>query len=164
MNLPGAILHKNLKIFGAFLLLVSLAFPMSTCTHHVDREGKRIELEEGQTLPEGARETTSYSYALRPFEPEDPYWWLDLMTFVWPVFAIALLEWRKRGPLALGTRILEPFMLAGSFWLVDFTSTFLTSGRAFGAYLAFLALSIYGLAAALADIALYREWRQQTRT
>ena len=55
-------------------------------------------------------------------------------------------------------------MLAGSFWLVDFTSTFLTSGRAFGAYMAFLALSIYGLATAWADIALYREWKQQART
>jgi hypothetical protein len=86
------------------------------------------------------------------------------LAFVWPVLAAALLEWRKHGLLALGPRILEPFMLAGSSFFVDFISTFLTSGRVFGAYAAFLALSIYGLATAWAGITLCREWRQKSRT
>jgi hypothetical protein len=148
-NLPGAILHRKLKILGAFLLLVSLVLPMSTCTRYVGSEGKRI---------------TTYNYAIESFEPEDPHWWVDLLAFVWPVLAVALLEWRKRGLLALGIRILEPLMLAVSFWLLGFVSGFLASGRAFGAYMAFLAVSIYGLGTAWVDIALYREWRQESRT
>ena len=154
-------MHRYLKILGAFLLLVSLAFPMSTCKHHVDSEGKRIVLlEEGQALPEHAREEISYGYALTPFHPDDAYWWLDLSAFVWPILAVVIFEWRKRGFLVLGLRILEPFMLAGSFWLVEFESTFLTSGRAFGAYAAFCALGVYGIAAIWADIARYRAWRE----
>ncbi len=157
-------MHRNFKILGAFLLLVSLAFPMSTCKHHVDGEGKRIVLEEGEAIPDDAREVIRYGYALAPFHPNDAYWWLDLSAFVWPLFAIAILEWRKRGFLVFGICILEPFMLAGSFWLVEFESTFLATGRAFGAYSAFLALGIYGLGAARADIVVYREWRQRART
>jgi len=141
-------------------------------------EGKRILLEGGETPREDTREVIEYHYALEGFDHREFYVWLVLLAFVWPVVAIAIVEWRKRGLLVLGTRILEPFMLVGSFVIVDsispvfkspqsvlgiFTSVPITA-RAFGAYLAFLSLSVYAIATVWTDIALYLEWRQRKRT
>ena len=147
------------KLIGAALLLVSLAFPMSTCSHYEDAGGRRIEVAEGETPPEGAVEVTTRSYAFEDFEPLDPGDWVRALAFAWPLMVIALLRWRERGRVALGVRVLEPALIAGSIWAVHFISTFLADRRALGAYLAFLALGIYAISTARVDLALYREWK-----
>jgi hypothetical protein len=109
------------KLAGALLLLVSLALPMSTCSHYEDTEGSRVEIAPGD----------------------------------------AILRRRKRGAVALGVRVLEPALIAGSIYMVHFLSTFLADRRAVGAYLAFLALSIYAIATVWTDVAVYREWKER---
>ena len=147
------------KLLGAALLLVSLAFPMSTCSHYQDGEGRRIEVAPGETPPEGAVEVVSHSYAFEDFHPLDPGDWARALAFAWPVLAIAILRWRERGAIALGVRVLEPALIAGSIYAVHFISSFFADRRAIGAYLAFLALGVYAVATVWTDAAVYREWK-----
>jgi len=152
-------MHTYGKLLGALLLLVSIAFPMATCSHYEDAEGKRVEVAEGETPPEDVKETISYQYAFEDFHPNDPGEWVKVFAFAWPLLATMILLRRKRGPVALGVRGLEPLLLAGSIYMVHFISTFLAESRAIGAYLAFLALGIYAIATIWADVTLYREWK-----
>jgi hypothetical protein len=57
-------MHTYGKLLGALLLLVSVAFPMATCSHYEDAEGKRVEVAEGETPPEGVKEVISSSRGL----------------------------------------------------------------------------------------------------
>lgn len=149
------------KLIGAALLLASLAFPMATCSHYEDAEGRRVDVAPGATPPEGVKEVVSRTYALEDFDLRDPGDWVTTLAFAWPVLAIAILKRRERGAAALAVRVLEPALIAGSIYVVDFISTFLADGRAIGAYLAFLALGIYAAATAWVDVAMYREWRER---
>jgi hypothetical protein len=138
--------------------------PMSTCTHYVDKEGMRVFVEEGKPLPEGVSERFSYNYALEGFGPLEPGLWVRAFAFVWPALGVVVLHWRKRGAIVGCVRILELPLIVGSFYLVDFISTFLGDRRSFGAYVAFVALGTYALGALWADVALYRERRQRRGT
>ena len=149
------------KLLGALLLLVSLAFPMSTCSYYEDAEGKRIEVAQGETPPEGAVEVISRSYAFEDFHPLDPGDWVRALAFAWPILAIATLRLRKRGAIAMGVRVLEPALIAGSIFAVHFISTFFADRREIGAYLAFLGLGIYAISTIWVDVALYRKWRER---
>jgi hypothetical protein len=104
-------------------------------------------------------EVVSRSYAFEDFHPLDPGEWVKAFAFAWPLLAIAVLRWRKHGRVALGVRVLEPALIAGSAYAVHFISTFLADRRAVGAYLALLALGIYAVFTVQADLTLYREWR-----
>lgn len=152
-------MHRYGKLLGALLLLVSIAFPMATCSHYEDAEGRRVEVAEGETPPEGVKEVISSEYAFEDFEPGDPGEWVKVFAFSWPLLATVILLRGKRGRVVLGVRVLEPLLLAGSIYMVHFISTFLVERRAMGAYLAFLALGIYAVATIWADVALYREWK-----
>ncbi len=152
----------KIKLLGALLLLVSLAFPMSTCSHYEDAQGKRIEVAQGDAPPEGARQVTSRTYAFESFHPSDPGDWVRAFAFLWPVLALVILQQRKRGRVALGVRILEPALIGLSLYVVDFVSTFFADRRAIGAYLAFLALAIYAIGTVRVDVMAYREWRERS--
>jgi hypothetical protein len=149
------------KLIGALLLLVSLAFPMSTCSHYENAEGRRIEVAPGETPPEGAVEVVSSTYAFEDFQPLNPGYWVRALAFAWPILAIATLRWRRRGAIATGVRALEPVLIAGSIYAVHFISSFFADRREIGAYLAFLALGIYAVSTLWVDLALYREWRER---
>ncbi len=149
------------KLLGALLLLVSVAFPMSTCSHYEDVDGRRIEVAPGETPPEGTVEVVSRSYAFEDFHPLDPGDWVRALAFTWPILAIATLRLRKRGAITLGVRVLEPPLIAGSIYAVHFISSFFADRREIGAYLAFLGLGIYAIATIWVDLAVYRKWREQ---
>jgi len=150
------------KSLAALLLLVSLAFPMATCSHYEDAQGTRIAVAEGETPPEGARLVTSRTYAFEDFDPSDPGEWVKALAFLWPVLALVILQRRQRGRVALGVRILEPALIGLSLYVVDFVSTFFADRRAIGAYIAFLALGIYAIGALWVDAAVYREWKKRS--
>lgn len=154
-------MHKHGKLVGALLLIVSLVFPMSTCSHYEDAEGNRAKYTEGKTPPKDVREVVSYNYAFEDFDPTDPGDWVTAFAFVWPVVALVLLQLWKYGAIALGVRVLEPLLITGSIFVVDFISTFLADQRALGAYLAFLALAIYAVSTVWADVEVYRSWKQR---
>jgi hypothetical protein len=154
-------MHTYGKLLGALLLLVSVAFPMSTCSHYENAEGKIVQVAEGETPPEGVTKVIDHDYAFETFHPLDPGDWVRVLAFAWPVLAVAILHRRKRGAIALGVRVFEPLLIAGSIYLVHFISTFLAERRATGAYLAFLALGIYSIATLWADIEVYREWKKR---
>ena len=149
------------KLIGALLLLASLAFPMSTCSYYENAEGQRIEVDPGETPPEGAVEIVSRTYALEDFNPLDPGDWVRALAFAWPILAVATLRLRKRGAIAMGVRVLEPALIAGSIYAVHFISTFFADRREIGAYLAFLALGIYAIATVQVNLSLYRKWRER---
>lgn len=149
------------KLLGALLLLLSVAFPMSTCSHYEDAGGKRLTLGAGENPPEDATEVVQYNYAFEGFQPLDPREWVRAFGFAWPILAVAIQKLRKRGAVVLVVRILEPPLIVGSVLLVEFLATFFADRRAVGAYLAFLALGVYAMAAIWADVAAYRNWRRQ---
>jgi hypothetical protein len=152
-------MYSWLKLLGALLLLVSLAFPMSTCSHYEDAEGRRVRVAEGEAPPEGVRKVISEEYALEDFHPDDPGDWLRIFAFAWPLLAFGALRLRRRGRVALAIRIAEPLLIGGSILAVDFISTFLADSRATGAYLAFAALGLYAIATVWEDLIVYREWK-----
>jgi hypothetical protein len=154
--------HVKIKLLGAMLLLVSLALPMSTCSHYEDAQGTRIAVAQGETPPEGARQVTSRTYAFEDFHPTDPGNWVKALAFLWPVLALVILQQRKRGRIALGIRILEPALIGLSLYVIDFVSTFFADRRAIGAYLAFLAIGIYAVGSLWADVVVYREWKERS--
>ena len=153
-------MYRSLKLAGAILLLVSLALPMSSCTRYVDAQGNRVEVVKDAPLPEGVRKEVSYDYALDGFDAQDAGSWSVLLAFAWPALLVGLLFWRKKGRTVLLLRIVEPFLLAGSFYLISFLASFLTDRMEAGAYLALLALGIYTLAAVWEDSVAFRHWRQ----
>jgi hypothetical protein len=155
---------KALKMFGAMLLLVSVTLPMATCTRYEDAEGMRIEVDDVENLPEGVHKVVQSEYALENFDPLDGGEWLKVLAFLWPVLTLAPLWWKPRGPVAVAVRVLELLLVAGSFFLIDFISSFLVDRRAIGAYLAFLALGLYGVGAIWSDVSLYRSWKTGRRT
>jgi hypothetical protein len=152
-------MYKYLKLAGAVLLLVSLALPVSQCAHHEDAEGRPILVREGETPPEGAVKVVQYSYVLSSFDPANSSDWGILAAYTWPVVVFGILVWKRRGIVSVGVRILEPLFLCWSLYVVDFISSFLTGGKAIGAYLSFVALAVYAIGALLADFTLFRQWR-----
>lgn len=152
-------MHRWLKLTGALLLLASLAFPMSTCSHYEDAEGRRVRIAEGEAPPEGVREVITEEYAFEEFHPDDPGDWVRALAFAWPLLAWLTLRVRRRGRVALTVRILEPLLIGGSIYAVEFISTFLADSRAAGAYLAFAALGLYAIATVWEDLVTYRAWK-----
>ena len=154
-------MDRRLKLVGALLLLASLTLPVSECTHYEASDGTPILVKEDEAPPAGARRVVTYCYVLQSFEPADVDSWSTLFAFIWPIVAVAVL-WRKSGGLmSRGVRVLEPLMLGWSFYVVDFISSFLTSGRAIGAHVAFLALAGYATGALWSDIRLVRDWKKK---
>jgi hypothetical protein len=152
-------MHTHVKLLGALLLLVSVAFPMSTCSHYEDAEGNRVKVAEGETPPEGLTEVIDEDYALEDFDTGDLGDWVRVLAFGWPIVAVAILYRHKRSRSVVVVRVLEPPLIVGSIYVVDFLSTFFADHRASGAYLAFLALGIYAIATLWADVVVWREWK-----
>jgi hypothetical protein len=121
-------------------------------------------LKQGEPIPEGIITKTEYYWALEHFELASADAWHRLFLFVWPIFAVIFLLRRPRGKVALGVRILELPLALYSIWAVEFISTFLTSGRAIGAYTAVGGFSLYVLGAIWTDARLLRVWRDERRT
>jgi hypothetical protein len=152
---------QRLRFLGATLLLVSLALPMGSCTYFVDAKGRRVTADDPGGLPADATEVSHWAYALESFDAHEVLSWATLVAFVWPTLAAASLVWRPRGGGALAVRLLEGPLLVLSISIVDFVSTFFVNHRAFGAYAAFLALTLYLCGAVIDDVTVYRAWRQR---
>jgi hypothetical protein len=153
---------RAVKALGAALVLVSLALPMATCTHYVDGAGDRVAVDDRAHPPPGVTAVEEPQYALADFDPADASDWTRLATFLWPVLVLALLAWRReRGRLAVALRVVEVLLLAWSFWLVAFISSFLVDRRASGAYLAFVGLGLYALGALGSDVLALKRWRAE---
>ena len=163
---------RALKVLGALLLLVALALPLSTCTHHVDAQGKSLDLVSRDEWPEDAKEVVRYRYVLSglyPLEGQD-YWTSVratdltlLLAFIWPVLALAVLHRKPLGPVAIAVRGLEVILVPASIGLINFSASFLTT-RAIGAYWAYCALGVYAIGAIWSDLTLYKGWRRERRT
>ena len=156
-------MDRWLKIAGALLLLASLALPMGSCTRHEDEKGNPVEVAKGAPVPAGTREVVTYDYALDDFDLKEAGWWVRLLAFAWPAVFAGLFAWRKRGRVVVALRLLEPVLVAGSLYLVVLLSSAAVERRESGAYLAFCALGIYGLASLWEDAVAWRSWRRERR-
>ncbi|MCP4288315.1 MAG: hypothetical protein GY792_28460 [Gammaproteobacteria bacterium] len=153
---------KAIKMVGALLLLLSITLPMSKCSYHVDSSGNRYP--RGDKIPGNAIEKWEKNYAFDEFEPLDPGSWTIVLVFTWPVLALGSLQWRPHGRVSWITRGLEPLLLAGSVYIVNFISTFFVERRDIGAYVAFIGLGIYAIGVIWSDISIYRNWKNGRRT
>ena len=157
-------MNKRLKCLGALMLLGSLALPIARGCARVQNPQ-----ETADTHASSRKETSpsvgeyEYVYVLKSFDPADTDNWATLLIFVWPTIAVGILAWRKKG-VSLTVRILEPFLITYSFVVVNLLSTFFTSGRAIGAYVAFTALGIYAVGALWSDVNAFQEWRSARKT
>jgi hypothetical protein len=154
---------NTLKSIGAILLLLSISLPMSTCSVPVQPDPTT----DSQTLSpsKGPRENASTReekiYVLDHFELSDPGSWISVLAFIWPLLLIVILRWNTNAGVDLTIRFLEPFFLAGSLFVVEFASTFFADHREIGAYVAFLAISLYAIGAVWSDILLYLRWKNE---
>ncbi len=155
---------KSFKLLGALVLLASITLPMATCTHYENSKGERINLVTSEGIPEDAKKVVDSKYVFEKFKPLSPESWIILLAFIWPVLVLIALQWKQRGRVALVIRGFEPLLLAGSFFVVDFISTFWGDSRAIGAYLAFTALVFYAIGTLWCDIILYISWKNQRHT
>ena len=150
----------DLKVVGAILLLVSLAFPMQQASHYyIDSDGV-IRPQAWGTPPGATALFESDQYALHPGSGENS---LLALAFAWPVIAVAYWQWRK-DVIGIVLRSLEIVFLAGTFLLVYWVSTFtvLTVTRVgAGGYLAFLGLGLYAVGALWADAIALRRWKRR---
>ena len=152
---------KAIKILAAVLLLVSIAFPMSSCT--VTEEPDTIqESASPETITHSGE--TEFIYLLDHFDAGDPSTWVTLFVFTWPVWVLIILHLKRSGRVATATRLLEPALLIGSVIWVDFLSTFFADRRELGAYLAFSALGLYAIGTIWADLQIYRKWKNERGT
>jgi hypothetical protein len=156
-------MYLNLKVVGAVLLLVSLAFPMQReSNYYKDSEGIVHRQVWGRT-PQGATALfESDVYALRSGSWESL---MVLLAFAWPVIAVAYWQWRKEA-ICIVPRALEIVFLFGTsilvYWISIFTILTVTRVGA-GGYLAFLGLGFYAVRAIWADVVALREWERRAR-
>jgi hypothetical protein len=152
-----------LKMTGAFLLLVSLFLPLSSCERYVDKQGEPLtEISEDRHLPPGAKAITTYHYFYRKFPLTDLGSWLLLAGFTWPVFmvfAIAHLKGRAR----VACRCLEVPLLFGSVEALSFATMF-SHKLEVGAYVAYTGIGVYGLGALWSYIGAFRQWKAAKAT
>jgi len=154
-------MYVHLKTLGAILLIGSLALPMSTCSHLENSAGERVFKLNNNFKNEALKEVNSFNYALEDFSVTDPEAWLTLFVFTWPLLAIMALSKYRQGRVSIAIRFFEPLFLTGSIFFVIFLSNFFTTRMAVGAYVAFLALGIYGIGTFWNDIFLYMQWKQK---
>jgi hypothetical protein len=153
-------IQTYIKVAGAFLLIVSLLLPLSSCERYVDRQGNTIKSSEISTdrpLPPGIRVVKTYNYFYRTFQPTDFGSWLVLAGFTWPVFMIAALS-RLKGRVRVACRFLEAPLLVGSVVALGF-ATLLHDGLEVGAYGAYAGIGAYSVGAVWADINAFRRWK-----
>ncbi len=155
---------KAFKILGALLLLASITLPMATCTYYEDSKGERINPLSFESIPDDTKKVVDPTYVLENFGLLYLESWISLLAFVWPVLVLIVLQWRPIGRVAVIIRGFEPLLLTGSFFFVEFVSTFLVDHRAIGAYLAFTALVLYSIGTLWSDIKLYKNWKNQRHT
>jgi hypothetical protein len=157
---------NTLKTIGAIILLLSISLPMSKCSVSVqpDPTIDSYTLSPSEGSKENASTREEKIYVLDHFEPSDPGSWISVLVFIWPLLLIGINRWNTYGGVDLTIRFLEPFFLAGSFFVVDFASTFFADRREIGAYVAFLAIALYVIGAVWSDILLYLKWKNDKRT
>jgi hypothetical protein len=146
---------RLVKWCGAVLLIVSLALPLSKCTHYQDSGA-----EGGTTTAQAEVAWVDYQWALESFDPVNAGDWLTIFAFVWPILALAVLRRRERGAAAMIVRALEPLLIAGSAWWL-YVSAHVVAEPAIGAYVAFAGLSVYTVGAACVDLVVFGRWRRR---
>lgn len=131
---------NRIKIGASLLLLVCIVLPFSSCTRHLDEDGKSTYISKKATV----ETVTEYSYAWEDFDLKDFSGWLFLLCFIWPIPILVHRYKSKRKRLKLIFWTLEPIFLGGASYYIDFSSTFLAT-PAIGAYLMQVAYFSYGI-------------------
>jgi len=137
-------LSKRLKLLGALMLLGSLPLPIARGCARVDAQGRAVDY---------------YVYVFDNIDSAGAVFAVGI--FAWPIIALGILAWRRKGYGSLGVRVAEPFLTVLSFYMIDFISTFFTGGRAIGAYVAFAGLGFYAVGGLWSDVNAFREWRRE---
>lgn len=144
-------MYRLLKLSGALLLLFGLILPLSSCTHYEDEKGNHTSELAYQAAPDDIHRVVNYQYALDDFDAAEPLAWLIPLAFSWPLFVVGALMWLRPGPLATALRIAEPFLLAGSTYIVLLLGS-MGERLEIGAYVALGALALYTIATLWEDI------------
>jgi hypothetical protein len=153
-----------LKICGGFLLMLSAALPLATCSHYEDPEGKHVNVKVGETQAEGVREVVESHYVLGDTDLLDVGDWPIVLFFFWPVATLAALHFKPRGVVAMTVRGLELILVGCTFYWFNWVAFLYGYGHlASGAYLTLVAASVYAMGALWSDVLLYRNQKSGTR-
>lgn len=132
---------SRIKIVAAFLLLISLALPLSSCTLYVDLEGKTFY----KAPPTDAQRTTDYFYVWTEFDAKNLGSWLLITCFLWPIPILIYKYGGKRKRVNQILWVVEPLLISSSVYYIVICATFFSTPEA-GADLAVTANGIYGMA------------------
>lgn len=131
----------RIKIIAVFLLLACLVLPFSSCSYHIDENGRPTYLSKKPAV----QLVTEYSYPWKEFDPKEYMSWLFILCFLWPIPILIHRYRSRRKRLKQVFWVLEPLFIGGSSWYIYFESHFLVN-PAFGSYLALTANGTYGVA------------------
>lgn len=155
-------MFRPLKLSGAFLLVLGLFLPLSSCSHFEDEKGNNVSSSQMESLPPDVREVKDYQYALDDYDPEQPFAWLLPLTFIWPLLFVGLFMWLKHGPIVTALRFAEPFLLAASTYVI-LTLAALGEQMEIGGYIALIALGAYAIATVWEDVLCLSAWWEDRR-
>jgi hypothetical protein len=132
---------ERIKIGASLLLLACFLLPFSSCTRHLDEDGKLTYISKKPAV----KAITEYTYPWEGLNLKEVSDWLFLLCFVWPI-PILIHRYRSGGRrIKLIFWILEPVFLSGSSYYIYFLSNFFGK-PAIGAYLMHTANFFYGTA------------------
>jgi hypothetical protein len=112
---------RSLSLPAALVLAVCFVLPLSTCTRYVDEQGEAVEVEDGETPPEGAVEIVDHQIAAEQLFTNPLGGALMLIFFVGPLASAFVL---RGGASARAKRVLfwlQPLLLLGAghaIWVV----------------------------------------------
>jgi len=135
-------MDRYLKVFGAFVLLATLALPMHSVLNVVT----------GSVEPP--------FYVLADFDQGQNKMLFYLVAIIWPTLVLALLRLRGNPRLAIAIRVSEPILLGYSWFVFTFT---IFEQLAIGSFVASCAIGVYAIGAVWSDVAAFRNWRKRSR-
>ena len=145
-----------IKVVGAVLLLACFALPMSSCTRHVDKDGKGVASLADGSYPANTQTIKTHHYLLERVKSSEPLSWLNVAAFIWPTIFLLLARYRAPSRLVSVLWFTEPLLLAGSGFVI-FVSTIVDDAE-IGYYIGWAGVGIYVFGWVIEAVTKWRTW------
>ena len=105
---------NHIKVVCAFVLLVCLVLPFSSCHRDLDANGKLAYISKKPV----AKTVTEYYYPFKLFKPRNFSNWIFIYSFFWPIPILLYRYFGKRRRIQTILWISEPVFVLGALYLL----------------------------------------------